>query len=263
MADSEEYQVIYGNASDMMLIQGAEVDLVLTSPPYFSDETEPLLKRPLREQNEVDRVEQEIVAFALSLRPIFQEIRRILKPGCALVLQTKDIRYGGFLLGLADVHRSMAESVGFRLVTRVHWQEAFQHPARHQVVPKSPDVREFRAYDTEMFLVFGGEDGIVRGETPVELSSEEMEACVTPLWKLAGPGGSKTHPYQSPASVVRRLIALYSAPGELVVDPFAGHGTTIRAATEMGRRALGYEIDRGNVDKAVDLLARKAGRSRG
>jgi DNA modification methylase len=39
------------------------------------------------------------------------------------------------------------------------------------------------------------------------------------------------------------LIALFSCPGDLVVDPFAGHGTTLRVALTMGRRAIGYEID--------------------
>jgi DNA modification methylase len=38
------------------------------------------------------------------------------------------------------------------------------------------------------------------------------------------------------------MIALYSKPGDLVVDPFAGGGTTLKVAVEMDRRAIGYEI---------------------
>jgi site-specific DNA-methyltransferase (adenine-specific) len=53
---------------------------------------------------------------------------------------------------------------------------------------------------------------------------------------------------------VRRFIALYSEPGDLVVDPFAGHGTTLRVALAMGRRAIGYEIDQRHASMADRLI---------
>jgi site-specific DNA-methyltransferase (adenine-specific) len=42
---------------------------------------------------------------------------------------------------------------------------------------------------------------------------------------------------------MRALIAAYSMPGDLVIDPFAGAGTVLRLARALGRRAVGYEID--------------------
>ncbi len=50
------------------------------------------------------------------------------------------------------------------------------------------------------------------------------------------------HPCQLPPSLMRRLIALYSSEGELVLDPFNGAGTTTLCAAEMGRRYLGIEL---------------------
>ena len=63
------------------------------------------------------------------------------------------------------------------------------------------------------------------------------------------------HPTQKPLRVVRRLLELASGPGDLVLDPFMGVGTTGVAAVEMGRRFVGIEIDAGYV-AAAELRAR-------
>jgi hypothetical protein len=49
------------------------------------------------------------------------------------------------------------------------------------------------------------------------------------------------HPTQKPEAVVRYLVALISVPGDLIIDPFVGSGTTLVAARTLGRRALGID----------------------
>ncbi len=46
-----------------------------------------------------------------------------------------------------------------------------------------------------------------------------------------------------PLGLMRRIVADYSLPGDVVCDPYAGHATTLRAALELGRRPLGAEVD--------------------
>jgi hypothetical protein len=46
-----------------------------------------------------------------------------------------------------------------------------------------------------------------------------------------------------PLGLMREIVDDYSAPGEVVCDPFGGHATTLRAAIELGRRAVGCEVD--------------------
>jgi site-specific DNA-methyltransferase (adenine-specific) len=55
--------------------------------------------------------------------------------------------------------------------------------------------------------------------------------------------GNKLHPTQKPLSVLMQLIEAFSAPGDLVLDPFAGSGSTLAAARMLGRNYLGIELD--------------------
>ena len=54
----------------------------------------------------------------------------------------------------------------------------------------------------------------------------------------------KIHPTQKPVGVLKRLIEIFTDPGDVVIDPVAGSGTTLRAAYELGRNSYGFEIDK-------------------
>lgn len=66
------------------------------------------------------------------------------------------------------------------------------------------------------------------------------------VWAFARlPGNAKErvgHPCQMPEAVLARIILAASNPGELVLDPFAGSGTTLVVAKKLGRDALGFEL---------------------
>jgi site-specific DNA-methyltransferase (adenine-specific) len=72
-------------------------------------------------------------------------------------------------------------------------------------------------------------------------SSGPETANVVRIGKIL-PSASQ-HPTQKPVELVRHFLALHTKPGDLVLDPFAGSGTTGVACAEMGRRFLGFEID--------------------
>lgn len=52
----------------------------------------------------------------------------------------------------------------------------------------------------------------------------------------------KLHPTQKPLKLLKRLIEIFTDPGEVVIDPCAGSGSTLVAAIESGRKAFGFEI---------------------
>ena len=89
---------------------------------------------------------------------------------------------------------------------------------------------------------------------------------VKPFWF----GGGKTinhvgptsqgsgHPTQKPIELVRRLVRSFSQPGNLILDPFAGSGTTLRAAADEGRRAIGYEAREDYCELSAARLGQQA-----
>jgi len=58
----------------------------------------------------------------------------------------------------------------------------------------------------------------------------------------------KTYPATSDHAVAKRIISDFTNEGDLVLDPFAGSGTTLKAASDMNRRCIGYEINSGVAD---------------
>jgi site-specific DNA-methyltransferase (adenine-specific) len=65
------------------------------------------------------------------------------------------------------------------------------------------------------------------------------------------------HPTQKPIRLVRTFIELFTDPGDLILDPFMGSGTTLRAAKDLGRRAIGIEINEQYCEIAVRRLAQE------
>lgn len=63
-------------------------------------------------------------------------------------------------------------------------------------------------------------------------------------WKRDGKEYPKIHPTQKPVNVLKRLISVFTDEGDVVIDPCAGSGSTLRAAYELGRNSYGFEIDR-------------------
>lgn len=76
--------------------------------------------------------------------------------------------------------------------------------------------------------------------------------------ECAGTQGRATHPTEKPVGILTPLIA-YAVPiGGLVLDPFAGSGSTLRAAVDIGRRAVGIEADERYCEIAVQRVAQQS-----
>ena len=63
-------------------------------------------------------------------------------------------------------------------------------------------------------------------------------------WKRDRKDIPKIHPAQKPVSVLKRLIELFTDEGDVVIDPVAGSGSTLRAAMELGRSSYGFEVSK-------------------
>lgn len=77
-------------------------------------------------------------------------------------------------------------------------------------------------------------------------------------WKRDGKDIPKIHPTQKSVETLKELISIFTDPGDVVIDPCAGSGSTLRAALELGRPSYGFEIDRRMCKEAQEKMLNPA-----
>ena len=91
------------------------------------------------------------------------------------------------------------------------------------------------------------------------LSAKEWLKCQLGVWQFYYEGrdvrDKDVHPAAFPIALARRVIELFTHRGELVLDPFVGSGTTLVAAQDLGRNAVGFDLQQRYVDLATSRLA--------
>ncbi len=237
-----------GNAAHMSEVASGAAHLVFTSPPYWGPESEAALQAPRKQQVAWEAVGAQLRAFTESLKPVVQEVSRILAPQGAVVWQIKDLRFGEALIPLSDWHSALLQAQGLRLMGRLAWLPVRVRPQLLPTFLRHPERSRWHPLDPEYFLIFATEQGLAPSTLPEawvqELEEEaRLVEWVQPLWRLARGFHRNTHPHATPPAPARRLLKLLSDPGDLVVDPFAGGGTILREARLLGRRVLGYEVN--------------------
>lgn len=80
---------------------------------------------------------------------------------------------------------------------------------------------------------------------------------MTTVWRVPSATGSE-HPCPMALGVAQRLIGMFSNGGETILDPYAGSGTTLRAARDLGRLAIGVEKDERFCELTAKRLAQGA-----
>jgi DNA modification methylase len=98
-----------------------------------------------------------------------------------------------------------------------------------------------RAVAEPVFVASKGTHTRPHGQS--DLTPEEFKAWTRNAWNITSGHADQYlgHPAMFPLELPRRLIKLYSYVGDVVLDPFMGSGTTLRAAKNLGRHALGVE----------------------
>lgn len=160
---------------------------------------------------------------ALWLAPAFAEMSRILKDG----------RFCISFYGWGHVDRFLSA-----------WRAAGLRPVGHFVFAKSYHSNaRFLKYQHECAYL------LAKGEPrPPDISLPDVLD-----WHYSG---DSLHPTQKPLLSILPLVLAYSRPGDIVLDPFAGSGTTALAAKILNRRFIGVELDKQYARLAQERLAK-------
>jgi site-specific DNA-methyltransferase (adenine-specific) len=255
--------VLLGDSADMAAIGSGEARLVLTSPPYFGPDAERVLSGPRAQQGDIEAIWREVESFTRALGGVFSEMARVVGTVGVCCIETKDLACGEFRLPLVALHAELARCAGLWVRSSIQFRTRAIKPSHLPAFYGSPEVGNFRSLDASTLLICSHPRLKRISRTPLAYSRTERLALIDPAWRVTAARGRRVHEHQSPPDLVRRVVGLFTLENELVVDPFAGSGQTIRIAHEMGRCAVGYEIDPARHAVAVAGLVSRSPKSRG
>jgi len=240
--------VLVGDCIDLMrALPEASVDMVFADPPYNLLLGGELL-RP--DNSKVDAVDDDWDKFAdpakahdtgfaeydAFTRAWLEAARRVLKPeGTLWVIGSY---HNIFRIGTA------LQDQGYWLLNDIVWRKS-------NPMPNFKGKRFTNAHET---LIWAARDRKTKRYTfnygamkelneGIQMRSDWLLPLCTGGERLKGEDGKKAHPTQKPEALLFRCIMAASNPGDVILDPFFGTGTTGAVARRLGRRFIGLERD--------------------
>ena len=242
------HEIIIGDSRHMDEVNNETVHLVITSPPYWQ----------LKDYGSKNQIgfNDSYQSYIDNLNKVWKECYRILHPGCRLCINIGDqfaraILYGRYkVIPIRTEIIKYCEPIGFDYMGAVIWQKVTtcQTTGGATVMGSYPYPRGgILKIDYEFILIFKKLGKSPRPSKEVKeksrLSNEEWNQYFNGHWNFAGER-QNGHIAMFPLELPRRLIKMFSFYGDTVLDPFLGSGTTSKAALELGRNSIGYEINK-------------------
>lgn len=226
------------------------VDVVFADPPY-NLQLKGDLTRP--DQSKVNAVDDDwdkfdsFNAYDSFTRDWMVEAKRVLKPkGTLWVIGSY---HNIFRVG------TVMQDLGYWVLNDIIWRKA-------NPMPNFKGTRFTNAHET---LIWAARDESARGYTfnyqamkvlndDVQMRSDWVLPICNGGERLKGADGQKLHPTQKPESLLHRVLLASTNPGDVVLDPFFGTGTTGAVAKKLGRHFIGIEADATYADAAMTRI---------
>lgn len=227
----------------MTELPAGSVHLMITSPPY-------------NVSKEYDK-DFTLDEYRNLLRTVFRETHRVMAVGGRACINIANVGRKPYLPLHAFIIQDMLE-VGFLMRGEVIWNKSSSAGPSTAwgswQSASNPTLRDVHEY----ILIFSKGDFSRNGGGRNTISRDEFLEFTKSIWTFPAESARRIgHPAPFPLELPRRLIQLYSFEGDVVLDPFAGSGTTCLAAAEAKRRFVGYENDPGYVQLAERRLAER------
>lgn len=237
------------------------IDLVFTSPPYYNAKPE---------YSEYLSYED----YLLKMRKIIHQAHRVLNDGRFFVINVSPVlirranrNESSHRIAVPfDFHQLFIEE-GFEFIDDIIWMKpegagwatgrgrrfaADRNPCQYKPVPVTEYVLVYRKKSDHLI------DWLIRKHPDQEAVKESKIADgyeVTNVWKIS-PAHSKDHPAVFPEELADKVIRYYSFKNDVVLDPFAGTGTTARAAIKAERRFAMFEKEQKYLKNIKDSISK-------
>ena len=227
------------------------VDVIFADPPY-NLQLDGDLHRP--DQSKVDAVDDEwdrfenFEAYDAFTRAWLLAARRVLKPnGTIWVIGSY---HNIFRVG------AKLQDLGFWILNDVVWRKT--NPM--------PNFRGRRFQNAHETMIWASRDQSAKGYTfnydAMKAANDDLQMRTDWLFPICTGGerlkdanGDKVHPTQKPEALLARVLLASSKPGDVVLDPFFGSGTTGAVARRLGRHFVGVEREQSYIDAATARIA--------
>lgn len=250
-------KVYYKSSTNMCEVDDCSVNLIITSPPYFNIKDYSKQKNNLNDDmGAVNDYEKFIDELAL----VWQECFRILKPNGKLCVnvplmpmfkKAMNTHYNRHIFDLqSDIQQSILQYTDFYLYDLYIWNRLYQ--TRDLMFGSYPNPRNLYSQNTSEFITIYVKDGKPSDKIAddikrqSQLTQKEWLDFTKQVWDIPPPNPSDVawgkHPAIMPKEIPYRLIRMFSYVEDIVLDCFAGSGTTLMVAKELKRNFIGYEL---------------------
>ncbi|MET3660661.1 site-specific DNA-methyltransferase [Aquamicrobium ahrensii] len=234
----------------MNRLPDASVDVIFADPPY-NLQLNGDLHRP--DQSKVDAVDDawdqfdSFEAYDAFTRAWLLAARRVLKPnGTIWVIGSY---HNIFRVG------AKLQDLGFWILNDIVWRKT--NPM--------PNFRGRRFQNAHETMIWASRDAKAKGYTfnyeamkaaneDVQMRSDWLFPICTGHERLKDAKGDKLHPTQKPEALLARVMLASTRPGDVVLDPFFGSGTTGAVAKRLGRHFVGIEREQDYIDAALERI---------
>jgi DNA modification methylase len=254
-------KLIFGNSEDMHELGDKSIHLVVTSPPYFNAPFDYPDLFPTYDD------------YKKTIRNVAKELRRVLDNGRIACFVCDDTLINGNKFPVvSDITKIFIEE-GFKYRDKIIWvkPEGYIRISRRSGVLIQHPYPMYYYPDNlqESILIFqNGEFEYSKIPNEVrEASKIDLDEWSDGKWYLTVWSITNVLPINNrlekgiaafPDEIPYRLIKLFSHKGETVLDPFMGSGTTLKVALDLGRNAIGYDID----VELLEIVKEKLGMSK-
>jgi modification methylase len=245
-------QILGGDCIEVMnSLPAGSVDLIFADPPYNLQ-----LKRELHrpDNSMVDAVNDhwdQFTSFASYdrfTRDWLAAARRLLKPNGALWVIGS--YHNIFRVG------TVLQDQGFWLLNDVVWRKSNPMPNfRGKRLTNAHETLIWASRDESSKYTFNYE-ALKELNDGVQMRSDWVIPLCTGGERLKDANGDKAHPTQKPEALLHRILVATTHPGDVVLDPFFGTGTTGAVARMLGRSFIGIEREEAYRSVAAERLAR-------